>query len=106
MKPLIDIMQAATLERQLPRKSTFTVTFLHISGKHVPIIVNINTPLPGTFNPANPTSGVRPYGNAAGNIFEYQSNGIYHQKLTFVKWDARISKKVSFTTVLHAAILS
>jgi hypothetical protein len=98
MKPLLDFMQAATLERQLPRNSTFSITFLHISGKHVPIVVNANTPLPGTFDPANPSSGVRPYGNAAGNIFEYQSNGVYNQKLAFLKWDARFNKKVSFTT--------
>ena len=97
MKPDIDTIEAATIERQLPHKSTLTVTYLHITGNHFPIIVNINTPYPGTYNPAVPTSGVRPYGNAAGNIFEYQSNGIYRQKLTFVKYEAKLGKSVSLT---------
>ena len=97
LKPDIDTIEAATLERQLPKKSTLTVTYLHITGNHFPIIVNINTPYPGTYNPADPTSGVRPYGNAAGNIFQYESEGIYRQKLTMVKWDTKFSKAVSMT---------
>ncbi|HVY91266.1 MAG TPA: carboxypeptidase regulatory-like domain-containing protein [Bryobacteraceae bacterium] len=97
MRPDIDTVSAATLERQLPKKSTLSVTYLYIHGDHFPIIVNVNTPLPGTYEPADPTGGVRPYGNAAGNIFEYQSNGIYRQKLTMVKWDSKVSKNISFT---------
>ena len=97
LKPDIDTIEAVTLERQLPRKSMLTVTYLHITGNHFPIIVNINTPYPGTYNPADPTSGVRPYGNAAGNIFQYESDGIYRQKLTFVKYEANFSKAISIT---------
>jgi hypothetical protein len=97
MRPDIDTIEAVTLEQQLPKKSTLSVTYLHITGNHFPIIVNVNTPLPGTYDPGAPTSGVRPFGNAAGNIFEYQSNGIYRQKLTFVKWESRIGKAISFT---------
>ena len=58
-------MQAATLERQLPNNSTLSVTFLHITGSHVPDIVNVNSPYPGTYNPDDPSSGMRPLGNAA-----------------------------------------
>jgi Carboxypeptidase regulatory-like domain len=97
LKPDVDTMEAVTLERQLPRKSMLTVTYLHITGNHFPIIVNINTPYPGTYNPADPTSGTRPYGNAAGNIFQYESDGIYRQKLTFVKYEANFGKAVSLT---------
>ena len=97
LKPDVDTIEAATLEQQLPKKSTLTVTFLHIRGDHFPIIVNINTPYPGTYNPAIPTSGVRPYGNAAGNIFQYESDGIYRQKLTFVKYEVKLAKAVSLT---------
>ena len=94
-------MQAATLERT--ENSTLFVTFLHITGSHVPDIVNVNSPYPGTYNPDDPSSGVRPLGNAAGNVFEYQSNGIYNQKLTIVKWDERLGKKVS-TDQLRSSI--
>ncbi len=98
MKPDIDKIGAVTLEQQLPRKSNASVTFLDIVGNHFPMQVNINTPLPGTYNPADPTSGVRPYGNAAGNIMEYESAGIYRQKLTMVKLETKFSKSVSLTT--------
>jgi hypothetical protein len=97
VRPDIDTIGAVTLERQLPKKSTLSATYLYIHGDHFPIIVNVNTPLPGTYDPAAPTGGLRPYGNAAGNIFEYQSNGIYRQKLTMVKWDSKVSKNISFT---------
>jgi hypothetical protein len=97
LKPDIDTIEAATLERQVGHKSTLTTTYLHITGNHFPIIVNINTPYPGTYDPNNPLSGVRPYGNAAGNIFQYESDGIYRQKLTFVKWETKIDKRLSLT---------
>ncbi len=97
LKPDIDTMEAATVERQMPKKSTLSVTYLHITGNHFPMIININAPYPGTYNPADPTSGVRPYGYAAGDIYEYKSEGIYRQKLTFVKYEAKFSKNVSLT---------
>lgn len=97
MRPDVDTIGAVTWEQQLPRKSSLSVTYLYIHGDHFPIIVNVNTPLPGTYDPAVPTSGARPYGNAAGNIFEYQSNGIYRQKLTMVKWESKFNKNVSLT---------
>ncbi len=97
MKPGIDTIEAVTLERQLPRKTNLSVTYLYINGNHFPMTVNVNTPYPGTYNPAQPGSGVRPYGNAAGNIYEYISSGVYRQKLTMVKWETKISKAVSLT---------
>jgi hypothetical protein len=39
--------------------------------------VNINAPLAGTHDPLVPSSGVRPLGQSAGNILEYESNGNY-----------------------------
>ncbi len=40
---------------------------------------------------------MRPYGNAAANIFEYESDGIYRQKLTIVKYETKLGKAVSLT---------
>jgi hypothetical protein len=42
---------------------------------HVPVTHNINAPLPGTYNPAVPTSGVRPFGGTQ-NIDEFESDGL------------------------------
>jgi len=43
-------------------------------GDHLFLTRNINAPLPGTWNPADPTGGIRPLGTAQ-NIYEYESEG-------------------------------
>ena len=57
---------------------------------------DINAPLPGTFIPDVPESGVRPFGNA-GEILQYESSGVFNQEqlmLTVVK----SGKKATFYT--------
>ncbi len=70
---------SVSLERQLGPNTSLTVTYLHSRGQHQLLTNDINAPLPGTYNPALPTSGLRPLGAAAGNIYEYQSAGIFRQ---------------------------
>ena len=47
-------------------------------GPHQLLSLNLNTPLPGTYNPTIPTSGVRPLGNAE-NAYQYTSEGVFNQ---------------------------
>jgi hypothetical protein len=69
-------MQAAIgIERQLNKGSRLTVTYLNSRGNHQLFTDNINSPEPGTF-PANP---VCPFGCAAGNIYAYESEGVFKQ---------------------------
>ena len=74
-----DMDAAVSLEHQLSHTTTVSLTYLNSRGVHQFVTNNINSPLPGTFNPADPASGVRPFGNAAGNIYDYQSAGVYRQ---------------------------
>lgn len=74
-----DMDAAVSLERQLSSNVTASVTYVNSRGVHQFLANDINAPLPGTFNPAYPTSGVRPLGNAAGNIYNYESAAIYKQ---------------------------
>lgn len=74
-----DMDTAVSLEHQLLRSTTVSLTYVNSSGVHQFVTNNINAPFPGTFDPANPASGVRPLGNAAGNIYDYGSAGIYRQ---------------------------
>ena len=62
-------------ERLLPAKIKLSVTYFYGRTTRQLRAVNINAPLGGTFIVGQPNSGVRPLGAAAGNIFEYQSNG-------------------------------
>jgi hypothetical protein len=64
-----------SVERVLPKNVRVTLTYAHNHFQRLRRYVNINAPLGGTFIPGIPTSGVRPFGNEAGNIFEYQSTG-------------------------------
>src|SRR6202035_5744346 len=80
-----------------------TVTYLHITGNHFPMIINVNTPYPGTYNPADPLSGVRPYGNAAGNIFEYEPVGVINQDQMWVEVNNKLNSKVSITANYQAS---
>ncbi len=70
---------AVSIERQITRKANASVTYVNARGGRQLLTNDVNAPFPGTYNPANPASGVRPLGAAAGNIYEYISEGIYRQ---------------------------
>lgn len=72
------IQYGVSVERQLPSKITLAVSYVNTRTLHVLRSRNINAPLPGTFVPGSPESGVRPLGGA-GNVFQYESSGIFNQ---------------------------
>lgn len=69
------IDMALSLEQQLPLRTTFGVTYLHQIDRHLVRSRAINAPIPGTFVPGLPGSGVRPFGDET-NIFLLESSGI------------------------------
>jgi hypothetical protein len=73
-----DMDLAASVERQLTRDATASVTYVYARGNRRLLTNDVNAPLPGTYNPNDPTSGVRPQSNA-GDVYEYQSAGIFRQ---------------------------
>jgi uncharacterized membrane protein YgcG len=60
---------ALTLERQIAKFGTASVTYLNSRGEHTFVSQNINAPLP---------DGTRPLGGT-GNIYQYESAGIFRQ---------------------------
>jgi hypothetical protein len=64
-----------TVERQLTKTIKLSTTYSHAHTFDTLRTVNINAPLGGTFIPKVPTSGVRPLGQSAGNIFQSQATG-------------------------------
>jgi Carboxypeptidase regulatory-like domain/TonB dependent receptor len=89
------IQSAIGVERQLPRNTTVAVTYTNTRALHTNQTVPINTPLPGTYIPGVVGSGVRPYGLAAGNLFEYESGGIMRQNILMANFNTRFSRNVS-----------
>jgi Carboxypeptidase regulatory-like domain/TonB dependent receptor len=95
LRPDYMMQSAIGVERQLPRNTTLAVTYTNTRALHTSQTVPINTPLPGTYIPGVAGSGVRPYGLAAGNLFEYESGGNLRQNILMANFNTRFSKSVS-----------
>jgi Carboxypeptidase regulatory-like domain len=76
-----------SVERQLSKSANLAVTYLNARGVHAFFTNNINAP-----NPAN--SGQRPLPNQ-GNIFQYQSDGLFRQNQLIVNSSIRMGTKLS-----------
>ncbi|HLW79818.1 MAG TPA: TonB-dependent receptor, partial [Terriglobia bacterium] len=89
------LMQSAlAFERQLPAHTTVAVTFADTHGVHQLRSQDVNAPLPGTYDPANPASGVFPLGNP-DPVFLMESAGLYNQTQWIVNFNSQASKNVS-----------
>jgi hypothetical protein len=73
----MSVMTAVNIERQFPSKITGFVVLYNYRGKHLLRVRNINAPLPGTYDPANPGSAVRPFGNI-GDVYYYESSASFN----------------------------
>ena len=98
-----------SVERQLPGNLTVAASYINIRTLHVLRTRPLNAPLPGTFIPGVPESGVRPL-NCADfippdinpstrcNIFEYESSGRYSQNQFIVNVNSRFHRNVTLTS--------
>jgi len=75
LAPFRSLRATFSVERVLPKNVRLTFSYAHSRFQRLRRYVNINAPLGGTYISGEPNSGVRPFGNEAGNIFEYQSTG-------------------------------
>ena len=97
-----------SVERQLPHNLTIAASYINIRTLHVLRTRPLNAPLPGTFIPGLPNSGIRPL-NCADfippdinpatrcNIFEYESSGRYNQNQFIVNFNSRFHRNASMT---------
>ncbi|MEO7143913.1 MAG: TonB-dependent receptor, partial [Bryobacteraceae bacterium] len=89
------IMQSAlSLERQLPLRTTLSLTYTNSHGTHMLRSQDINAPLAGTYNPSIPGSGVFPYGNTSP-ILLMESAGLYNQNQMIVNVNSRVNPNFS-----------
>jgi hypothetical protein len=91
------LQAAVSVEHQVTKNATVALTYLNSLGDHEFFIRNVNAPLPGTYDPSIPGSGVRPltdvYRN--DNIFQYDSEGIYRQNELIANFRVSAGSKVS-----------
>src|SRR5258708_34753320 len=76
-----------SVERQLSKSANLAITYLNARGVHAFFTNNINAP-----NPAN--NGQRPLPNQ-GNIFQFESDGIFRQNQLVVNSSIRMGTKLS-----------
>ncbi|HEX4320572.1 MAG TPA: TonB-dependent receptor [Acidobacteriaceae bacterium] len=73
----------ASLERQITKTQTATVTYLHSQGAHQLVQINENAP----YSPE--------YDSTRGNVYQFLPEGIYKQDQLIVNSNARISPNFS-----------
>jgi hypothetical protein len=84
-------MEAAfSVERQITKSATVSVTYLNSRGVHQLFLRNANAPLPGTY----PPSGITPLGNN-DNIYQYNSGGVFEQNQLITNVRYSLGNKVS-----------
>jgi len=79
------IQSTASVERLLPGRITVTASFVNTRTLHLLRTRNINAPI----------NGVRPFGDARGNIFQYESSGILNQNQLIVNANTRFNPNFS-----------
>jgi len=95
-----------SVERQLPHNLTIATSYINLRTLHVLRTRQLNAPLPGTFVPGVPASGIRPLDCAdfippeinpstRCNIFEYESSGRYNQNQLIVNFNSRFHRNVT-----------
>ncbi len=91
------LMQSAvSFERQLPFNTTMAVTYANSHGLHMLRSRDINAPLPGTWDPDVPGSGVYPLGRP-GLVALMESSGRYNQNQMIVNVNSRVNNNLSLT---------
>jgi hypothetical protein len=90
------IQSAIGFERELPLNTTIAITYANTHGLHILRSRDSNAPLPGTYTPQIPDSGMFPLGRP-GPVFLMESSGLYNQNQLTVNVNSRISRDVSLT---------
>jgi len=86
------LQSAITVERQLPKNTTISESYLHSHGLHELREQDINAPLPGTYT--GPGTGIYPYGGT-NPILLMESDGIFNQNQLITNVRTQPTSKIS-----------
>lgn len=84
----------ATLSRKIGKQGRLYVMYFHSLGQRQFDQRNVNAPLPGTYDPNDPESGIRPTGKLE-NIFQYESEDMNKGSEVSVSYMGPVTKHVS-----------
>jgi hypothetical protein len=77
----------ASIERQISKVQTATLTYLHSQGVHQLVEINSNAPSPVV----DPATGAATYPPPSSNLFEYLPEGIFKQDQLILNTNARFT---------------
>ncbi len=89
------IQSAVSIEQQVSKSATVSLTYLNSHGVHQLITNDINAPVCGTFSLGLPNCGYYPYGQATGNIYDFQSGGLFNQNQLIANFNLRLNTKLT-----------
>ena len=84
-----------SLQRQIGSIGSITETYTVNRGVHNQVLLNVNAPLPGTYDPSNPTGAVRPLGGNQ-NVYQYTSEGVSNSNRLATNFFLRYKQKAFF----------
>jgi hypothetical protein len=89
------LQEALTVERQLPKNTTISESYVNSHGLHELMSNDINAPLPGTYT--GPGTGVYPlYSQYATNpVLLMESSGLFNQWQLITNVRTQLSKRIS-----------
>ncbi len=80
-------------ERSLGKLGRVTVTYMNSRGVHQLTSINANAPLPGTYDPAVPGSGVKPLGDQ--NIDQFTTGAVFRGNRIMTNWFLQPAKWIT-----------
>jgi Carboxypeptidase regulatory-like domain len=83
---------AFSVERQVTKNATVSVTYLNSRGVHQLFLRNANAPLPGTYPPYSPP--IRPLDTTA-NVYQYNSGGVFEENQLIANFRVSVGKTLS-----------
>ncbi len=90
------LLGGVAVERTLGKIGSITFNYLHSHDVHQWDSVNLNAPLPGTYIPANPTTGTPATGTyplgTTQAVYQFQSGGVSTRDRLFVNADLHPTK--------------
>jgi hypothetical protein len=86
---------AVSLDQQVSKNAKVSLTYLRSHGVHQFLLDDINAPLPGTFPLGDAEDGLRPLGNSVGNLYQYDSVGLFTQNQLIANFNLRLSTTLS-----------
>lgn len=96
-------MLGLSLERQIAKTATLTLTYVHAYGLHQMATINANAFLPGTYQYGSDTlTGVRP-DPSLGIVDEFFPEAIFKENQLIVNVNARVSNNFSVTGFYNAS---